>query len=148
MRALWLRTLGGPEALRIEEVPDPVPGKGELLVAMRAAAVNFPDLLTTEGKYQLRPELPFAPGKEGAGVVAAVGDGVTQFHIGDRVMVQADYGTFAERAVAREHELVRPERRQSSFEFGRIDLIGSRKNLSLVYCAFNGRTRLCGDLIE
>ena len=107
MRALWLRTLGGPEALRIEEVPDPVPGKGELLVAMRAAAVNFPDLLTTEGKYQLRPELPFAPGKEGAGVVAAVGDGVTRFAVGDRVMVQADWGTFAELAIAREHECYR-----------------------------------------
>lgn len=107
MRALWLRTLGGPEALRIEEVPDPVPGKGELLVAMRAAAVNFPDLLTTEGKYQLRPELPFAPGKEGAGVVAAVGEGVTHFKAGDRVMVQADWGTFAERTIAREHECYR-----------------------------------------
>jgi len=107
MRALWLRTLGGPEALRIEEVPDPVPGQGELLVAMRAAAVNFPDLLTTEGKYQLRPDLPFAPGKEGAGVVAAVGDGVTRFRVGDRVMVQADWGTFAELAIAREHECYR-----------------------------------------
>lgn len=104
MRALWLRTLGGPEALQVEQVPDPVPGPGELLVGMRAAAVNFPDLLTTEGKYQLRPPLPFAPGKEGAGVVAAVGDGVKRFKPGDRVMVQADWGTFAELTIAREHE--------------------------------------------
>ena len=92
MRALWLRKLEGPEALQVEQVPDPVPGPGELLVGMRAAAVNFPDLLTTEGKYQLRPPLPFAPGKEGAGVVAATGDGVTRFKPGDRVMVQADWG--------------------------------------------------------
>lgn len=107
MRALWLRSLGGPEALRIEEIADPQPGQGELLVAMRAAAVNFPDLLTTEGKYQLRPELPFAPGKEGAGVVTAVGPGVTRFRPGDRVMVQADWGAFAEKATAREHECYR-----------------------------------------
>ena len=107
MRALWLRTLGGPDSLRVEDVPDPAPGPGGVLVAMRAAAVNFPDLLTTEGKYQVRPELPFAPGKEGAGVVAAVGPGVTRFGPGDRVMVQVEHGTFAELAVAPEHECYR-----------------------------------------
>lgn len=100
MRALWLRSLGGPEALRIEDVPDPCPNAGEVIVAMRSAAVNFPDLLTTEGKYQVRPDLPFAPGKEGAGVVCAVGDGVTRLRVGDPVMVQVEHGTFAEKARA------------------------------------------------
>lgn len=107
MRALWLRTLDGPDSLHVEDVPDPAPAAGEILVAMRAAAVNFPDLLTTEGKYQVRPDLPFAPGKEGVGIVVAVGPEVTRFRPGDRVMLQVEHGTFAELAVAPEHECYR-----------------------------------------
>ena len=104
MRALMLHELGEPEGLSLEDVSPPVPGPGEVLVDMYAAAVNFPDLLTIQGKYQLRPGLPFAPGKEGAGIVASVGAGVTRFKPGDRVMIQVDYGSFAEQAVAAEHE--------------------------------------------
>lgn len=107
MRALMLHELGEPEDLHLEDVPSPVPGKGEVLVDVHAAAVNFPDLLSIQGKYQLRPELPFAPGKEGAGVVAAVGEGVTRFGPGDRVMIQVDHGSFAEQAIAPEHECYR-----------------------------------------
>lgn len=104
MRGLNLHELGEPETLRLEEIPTPVPGAKEVLVDMHAAAVNFPDLLTIQGKYQFRPELPFVPGKEGAGVVAAIGDSVTQVAVGDRVMVQVEYGSFAEQAVVPEHE--------------------------------------------
>lgn len=104
MRGLILPELGEPEILRLEEFPTPIAGAGEVLVDMYAAAVNFPDLLTIQGKYQFRPELPFVPGKEGAGIVAATGDGVTQVAVGDRVMVQAEYGSFAEQAVVPEHE--------------------------------------------
>ena len=104
MRGLNLPELGEPEILRLEEIPAPIPGPKEALVDMYAAAVNFPDLLTIQGKYQFRPELPFVPGKEGAGVVAAIGDGVTQVAVGDRVMVQVEYGSFAEQAVVPEHE--------------------------------------------
>lgn len=104
MRALILHELGEPEDLRLEEVPSPVPGPGEILVDVYAAAVNFPDLLTVQGKYQLRPDLPFSPGKEGAGIVAALGAGVTRFKPGDRVMIQVDFGSFAEQAIAPEHE--------------------------------------------
>lgn len=104
MRALVLHELGEPENLRLEEVPPPVPGPGEVLVDIHAAAVNFPDLLTVQGKYQVRPELPFVPGKEGAGVVAAVGDGIGRLRPGDRVMVQVEHGTFAEQAIAPEHD--------------------------------------------
>ena len=99
MRGLNLSELGEPETLRLEEIPAPIPGPKEALVDMYAAAVNFPDLLTIQGKYQFRPELPFVPGKEGAGVVAAIGDGVTQVAVGDRVMVQVEHGSFAEQAV-------------------------------------------------
>lgn len=104
MRALVLQELGEPENLRLEDAPAPSPGRGEVLVDMHAAAVNFPDLLTVQGKYQVRPDLPFVPGKEGAGVVAAVGEGVTRLRPGDRVMVQVEYGTFAEQAVAPERD--------------------------------------------
>jgi len=104
MRGLMLYELGEPENLRLEAIPAPNPGPGEVLVDIHAAAVNFPDLLTIQGKYQFRPELPFVPGKEGAGIVAAIGAGVTHVGPGDRVMVQADYGTFAEQAVVPQHE--------------------------------------------
>ena len=104
MRALMLHKIGRPEDLKLEEIPSPCPGEGEVLVDMRVAAVNFPDLLTIEGKYQVRPDLPFVPGKEGAGVVSAVGPDVTRIKPGDRVMIQVEYGTFAEQAVAPEHE--------------------------------------------
>ncbi len=104
MRALMLHELGEPEDLRLEEVRPPVPGPGEVLVDLYAAAVNFPDLLSIQGKYQLRPDMPFAPGKEGAGIVSAVGEGVTRVKPGDRVMIQVDWGSFAEQAVAPEHD--------------------------------------------
>jgi len=104
MRALLLKKLGEPEDLALLEIADPEPGPGELIVDIYSAAVNFPDILSIAGKYQLRPELPFVPGREGAGVVSAVGEGVTRFQPGDRVMVQLDYGAFAEKAVAKEHE--------------------------------------------
>lgn len=104
MRALMLEKIGQPEDLVLGDYPSPDPGPNEVLVDMHAAAVNFPDLLTIEGKYQFRPDLPFVPGKEGAGIVAAVGEGVTRVKPGDRVMLQVEYGTFAEQAIAPEHE--------------------------------------------
>jgi NADPH2:quinone reductase len=104
MRGLNLHALGEPENLKLEDLPDPLPGPGQALVAMRAAAVNFPDLLTVRGDYQVRPDLPFVPGKEGAGVVEAVGPGVARVAPGDRVMVQVEYGCFGEKALAPEHD--------------------------------------------
>ncbi len=104
MRGLMLQELGEPENLRLGEIPAPNPGPGEVLVDIQAAAVNFPDLLTIRGKYQFRPELPFVPGKEGAGIVAAIGSGVTHVGRGDRVMVQVEHGTFAEQAVVPQDE--------------------------------------------
>lgn len=99
MRALVLRELGEPEKLCLERIDSLSAGPGQVLVDIHAAAVNFPDLLTIQGKYQFRPALPFVPGKEGAGIVAAVGDGVSRVRPGDRVMVQVEYGAFAEQAV-------------------------------------------------
>ena len=99
MRAIVAHAIGSPEDLKIEEMPDPAPGRGEVLVDMKATAVNFPDLLVIEGKYQIIPPHPFVPGKEGAGTVAAVGAGVDGLSVGDRVMVQAEWGTYAEKLV-------------------------------------------------
>ncbi len=100
MRAIVAEKLGSPEDLLIAEVAKPLPGSGEVAVDLKAAAVNFADLLVVEGKYQVRPPLPFVPGKEAAGIVAALGDGVDEVALGDRVMVQVEHGAFAERLVA------------------------------------------------
>jgi NADPH2:quinone reductase len=83
--------------LRVEEVTLPPPGAGQVRVRIRAAAVNFPDILTVQGKYQHKPQLPYVPGTEGAGDVIAVGESVTSVRIGDRVMV-GGLGCFAEEA--------------------------------------------------
>lgn len=99
MRAIVAHAIGSPEDLKIDEMPDPEPGPGEVQVDMKATAVNFPDLLVIEGKYQIIPPHPFVPGKEGAGTVAAVGEGVDGLSVGDRVMVQVEWGTYAEKLV-------------------------------------------------
>ena len=77
MRTLLSNAPGGPETLVLTDLPDPVAGPGQLLVAVRACAINYPDVLIIEDKYQFKPPRPFAPGGEIAGVVEAVGDGVT-----------------------------------------------------------------------
>jgi NADPH2:quinone reductase len=79
-------------------------GPGQLVVDNKAAAVNFPDLLVMEGKYQFRPPLPFSPGKEGAGIIKSVGEGVTGLKQGDRVMVQVEYGSYAQEILADESQ--------------------------------------------
>lgn len=98
MRALLVDTLGPPESHRIAELPDPLPEAGEVIVDVRAAALNFPDLLVMTGQYQVRPDLPFVPGAEGAGVVAAVGAGVEHVGVGDEVSFVTITGAFAEKA--------------------------------------------------
>jgi len=102
MKALVVKQFGAPETLRIEELPTPVPGTGEVLVDVHAAGVNFPDLMVIAGTYQILPPLPFIPGKECAGIVKAVGPGVTLVKPGDRVMVLIEYGAFAQQVVAKQ----------------------------------------------
>ena len=102
MKALIVYEHGPVENLTPGEFPDPKPGKGEVLVDVYAASVNFPDLLVIGGTYQNLPPRPFVPGKDFAGVVAAIGEGVTRVKPGDRVMAQIEHGAFAERAVVRE----------------------------------------------
>lgn len=117
MQALIVNEHGPVEKLTLGEFPDPVPGKDEVLVEVHAASVNFPDLLVIGGTYQNLPPRPFVPGKDLAGVVAAIGEGVTQIKPGDRVMAQIEHGAYAERVVVHENLcLVMPE--TMSFEEG------------------------------
>ncbi|MGB3333133.1 MAG: NADPH:quinone oxidoreductase family protein [Mycobacterium sp.] len=98
MRAIVCEQYGPPEDLVLKELPDPTPGPGTLVVRVRAAAVNFPDVLLIDGKYQLKIPAPFTPGSELAGDVIAVGDGVP-FAVGDRVAGASFVGGFAEQAL-------------------------------------------------
>ena len=110
MRALRSHTVGGPETLTLDEVDDPVAGPGEVLVAVHAAGVNFLDTLIVRDEYQIRPPRPFAPGAELSGVVEAVGEGVTRFRAGDRVVGLPAWGALAEKVVLPENRVfVLPE---------------------------------------
>src|SRR5438876_7889099 len=100
MRALLCKAYGPPESLIIEDVPPLDAGPGEVVVSVKAASVNFPDVLIIQNKYQVKPPLPFSPGSELAGIVKSVGDGVTAFRPGDAVMAITGYGAFAEEVKA------------------------------------------------
>ena len=99
MKAVLCKTLDGPGALVIEDIPAPVAGAGQAVVQVNAVSLNFFDTLITTGKYQTKPVLPFSPGGEIAGVVASVGPGVTQWQPGDRVMAYLGYGGAREQVV-------------------------------------------------
>ena len=98
MRAVVCREYGTPEDLVLDELPDPTAGPGQVVVKVRAAAVNYPDVLLIAGKYQIKVPPPFSPGSEMAGDVLAVGDGV-DYRPGDRVAATTFVGAFAEQAV-------------------------------------------------
>lgn len=114
MKAVLCKTLGPAQNLVLEEVASPVPKKNELLLEVHAAGVNFPDTLIIEGKYQFQPPLPFSPGGEAAGVVAAVGDKAGAFAVGDRVMALTGWGSFAEQVAVPFYTCCRFPRRWTS----------------------------------
>ena len=101
MKALLSIEPGGPETLKLTEVRDPAAGPGELLVRVHACAINYPDVLIIEDKYQFKPTRPFAPGGEVAGVVEAIGDGVSGWSVGDRLIAYQGHGGLAEKVCAR-----------------------------------------------
>jgi NADPH2:quinone reductase len=96
MKAVLCKQFGPPEALVFQELPSPRPGDGEVVITVKAASVNFPDVLIIQNKYQFKPPLPFSPGSELAGVVKEVGAGVHGWRAGDKVMAFTTYGAFAE----------------------------------------------------
>ncbi len=112
MRALLSTAPGGPETLTLSELPDPVAGRGQVVIAVKACAINFPDVLIIEDKYQFKPERPFAPGGEIAGVIDAVGEGVEGWQVGDRVIAMLGHGGLCEKVIADPAKLYRlPEGR-------------------------------------
>jgi NADPH2:quinone reductase len=100
MKAVVCKAWGLPDSLVVEEQPELAAGPGQVVIDVKAAGVNFPDVLIIQGKYQVRPELPFTPGNELSGVVSAVGDGVTDVRVGDKVIAFIAQGAFAQQAVA------------------------------------------------
>jgi len=112
MKALLSRAPGGPETLELADLPDPVAGRGQVVVRVRACAINYPDVLIIEDRYQFKPPRPFAPGGEIAGVVEQVGEGVTGWAPGNRVIAMLGHGGLAERVIADPARLYRlPEGR-------------------------------------
>jgi NADPH2:quinone reductase len=96
MKALLCRQFGPPESLVLEDLPSPSAGAGEVVISIKAASVNFPDVLIIQNKYQFKPPLPFSPGSELAGVVKEVGPGVSNVKPGDKVIAFTAFGAFAE----------------------------------------------------
>jgi len=106
MKAILIRQFGGPEVLKLEEVPTPKPAAGQVLIKIHAAGVNPADTYARSGNYAVIPPLPYTPGIEGAGGVDSVGDGVTSVKPGDRVYVERSLsGTYAEYSLALESQL-------------------------------------------
>lgn len=112
MRALLSTAPGGPETLILSDLPDPVAGPGQVLVAVKACAINYPDVLIIEDRYQFKPERPFAPGGEVSGVIDSIGDGVEGWAVGDRVIAMIGHGGLSEKVIADPNRLYRlPEGR-------------------------------------
>ena len=99
MKALLSRQPGGPESLELSEIDAPVPGPGQMLVRVKACAINYPDVLIIEDKYQFKPNRPFVPGGEIAGVVEQLGEGVTGWSPGDRLIAMLGHGGLAEQVI-------------------------------------------------
>jgi NADPH2:quinone reductase len=106
MKAVLCKAYGPPESLVFEDVPSPEPKPGEVVVSVKAASVNFPDVLIIENKYQVKPPLPFSPGSELSGVVKSVGAGVTRYRAGDSVIAVTGYGAFAEEVAVEAGRLI------------------------------------------
>ncbi|MBU1323697.1 MAG: NADPH:quinone oxidoreductase family protein [Alphaproteobacteria bacterium] len=107
MRAVLSKIPGGPETLVVEEALDPTPLKGEVVIEVKAVGINFPDTLIIEDKYQFKPQRPFSPGAEVAGVVDAVGEGVKGIQRGDRVIAVPGWGGLVERIAVRADAVVK-----------------------------------------
>ncbi|MCU6433156.1 NADPH:quinone oxidoreductase family protein [Undibacterium sp. Jales W-56] len=100
MKAVLCKAWGLPDTLVVEDLPDLLPGAGQVVIDVKAAGVNFPDVLIIQNKYQFKPELPFIPGSELSGVVRAVGEGVSKIKVGDKVIAFIGHGAFAQQVVA------------------------------------------------
>ena len=105
MKALQCTELGGPEKLSVNEIDDPVIAAEHVIIDVKSASVNFPDVLMIQGLYQFQPPLPFTPGGESAGVISEVGEGVTDYKVGDKVITASMIGGIAEKILAHQSTL-------------------------------------------
>jgi NADPH2:quinone reductase len=103
MRAIVAEDVSNPQDLKLIELPEPVPGPGQVRIDVKATALNFADSLIISHKYQLKPDFPFSPGFEVAGVVSGIGDGVTDFEVGARVIATMDYGAYREQVIVEDY---------------------------------------------
>ncbi len=103
MKAVVVEEFGPVGQARVMDVKDPLPGPGQVVIDIMASEANYPDILVMEGQYQIKPPLPFSPGKAAAGLISAVGVGVAKLKIGDPVSVQVEYGAYAEKLLAPAH---------------------------------------------
>lgn len=101
MKAVLSKAVGGPETLELGELPSPEAKPGHAVISVKACGVNFPDVLIIEDKYQYKPQRPFSPGGEVAGVVKAVGEGVTNVKVGDRVLGNTGWAAWPRRSPCR-----------------------------------------------
>ncbi len=106
MRAVLSKAPGGPETLSVEDIMDPTPRPGEVVIEVKAIGINYPDTLIIEDRYQFKPERPFAPGGEVAGIVDAVGEGVKGVRRGDRVIAVPGWGGLVERLAVQASSLI------------------------------------------
>ncbi len=106
MKAIVCKSFGPPSSLTLEDIPTPVNGADEILISVKACCVNFPDTLIIQGKYQFKPEPPFTPGADVAGVVKSIGDNVKGFKVGDAVFGVVLHGGFAEEVVLSKTKLL------------------------------------------
>ncbi|MBK6802532.1 NADPH:quinone oxidoreductase family protein [Novosphingobium sp.] len=117
MKALRTHAIGGPETLSLDEVETPQPGPGQVRIKVKACAVNFPDVLMIQDLYQFKPQRPYSPGGELSGIIDAVGEGVTQWQVGDRVIAMMGNGGMAQEVLAPAEKLF-PLPEGVSFETG------------------------------
>src|SRR6266566_9727640 len=106
MKAILCKHYGPPDSLVLEDLPALKASKGQVVISIKAAGVNFPDTLIIQNKYQFKPELPFSPGSECAGIVKEIGEGVVSVKPGDFVTALTTYGSFAEEIVVKEAECI------------------------------------------
>jgi|TARA_B110000240_G_scaffold3352_1_gene3780 NADPH2:quinone reductase len=106
MKALVCKEFGPAKNLKVEEMNEPIPNSDEVCIKVHAAGVNFPDILMVEGKYQVKPAFPFAPGAEAAGEIISIGENITKYKIGQRVIAMTGHGAFAEIVKASEKKII------------------------------------------
>jgi NADPH:quinone reductase len=132
MRAFQVVEHGAPSSLQCNEIADLVPGAGQVRVGVRAAGINFPDVLVIAGKYQVLPKRPFTPGKDFAGEVLDIGAGVTRFVPGDRVLGHVEHGGFAEQALVTEQQAFKMPDKLSFIDGAAIGLVYQTAYLALI----------------